>query len=51
MTELEAAARLQGFRRLSEDGLEKAMNGITTVSEVLRAAGGEGSLADGEDDY
>lgn len=51
MTELETAARLQGFRRLSEDGLEKAMNGITTVSEVLRAAGGESSLSDGEDDY
>lgn len=51
MTELESAARSQGFRRLSEDGLEKAMNGITTVSEVLRAAGGEGSLADGEDEY
>ena len=41
MTELEKAARTQGFRRLSEDGLEKAMQGITTVSEVLRAAVGQ----------
>lgn len=35
---LERAARTQGFRRLAEDGLEKAILGITTVSEVLRVA-------------
>lgn len=49
MTELEAYARTQGFRRLSEDGLDKAMKGVTTVSEVLRAAGGQSAQADGED--
>lgn len=37
-SELEAAARRQGFRRLAEDGLEKAMRGFTTVAEVLRVA-------------
>ncbi len=34
--ELERSARLQGYRRLAEDGLEKAMTGQTTVREVLR---------------
>lgn len=49
MTVLEGAARRQGFRRLSEDGLEKAMQGVTTVSEVLRATGGQTEKA-GEND-
>ncbi|GAB5455979.1 MAG: GspE/PulE family protein [Henriciella sp.] len=50
MTELEVAARSQGFRRLAEDGLDKAMKGITTVSEVLRAAVGQSDQLDGEND-
>ena len=33
---VEEAARRQGYRRLAEDGVEKAMAGITTVAEVLR---------------
>jgi len=33
---VEEAARKQGYRRLAEDGLEKAILGVTTVSEVLR---------------
>ena len=49
MTDLELAARDQGFRRLSEDGLDKAMNGITTVSEVLRAAVGQSEQMRDED--
>ena len=36
--ELERAARLQGYRRLAEDGLEKARLGLTSVSEVLRVS-------------
>jgi len=50
MTDLEHAARAQGFRRLSEDGLDKAMHGITTVSEVLRAAVGQSDQARDEED-
>ena len=36
--ELEHAARQQGYRRIVEDGLEKAFNGLTTLEEVLRVA-------------
>jgi type IV pilus assembly protein PilB len=32
-------ARQQGMRRLREDGLEKVMDGLTTVSEVVRVTG------------
>ncbi|WP_222847221.1 type II secretion system ATPase GspE [Pontiella desulfatans] len=35
-TELRAAARALGMRTLREDGLRKAIDGITTVNEVLR---------------
>lgn len=42
---LEEAARRQGYRRLAEDGLEKAIAGITTVSEVLRVVS-EDALTD-----
>lgn len=40
-SQLEAAARRHGFRRLAEDGLEKAAQGLTTVAEVIRAAVGQ----------
>ncbi len=36
MGELEAAARASGMRTMFEDGLVKAMQGITTIEEVLR---------------
>ncbi len=36
--ELELAARQQGYRRIVEDGLEKAFVGLTTNEEVLRVA-------------
>ncbi|WP_373004247.1 GspE/PulE family protein [Hyphomonas sp.] len=40
-SELESFARKQGFRRLAEDGYEKARSGVTTVSEILRVAASE----------
>jgi general secretion pathway protein E len=36
MGELEEAARKCGMRTMYEDGLVKAMQGITTLEEVLR---------------
>ncbi len=36
MGELETAARASGMRTMFEDGLVKAMQGITTIEEVLR---------------
>jgi general secretion pathway protein E len=36
MGELETAARANGMRTMFEDGLVKAMQGITTIEEVLR---------------
>jgi general secretion pathway protein E len=36
MGELEDAARKSGMRTMYEDGLQKAMAGITTIEEVLR---------------
>jgi general secretion pathway protein E len=36
MGELEAAARAQGMRTMYEDGLMKALQGVTTIEEVLR---------------
>jgi general secretion pathway protein E len=36
MGELEEAARKSGMRTMYEDGLQKAMAGITTIEEVLR---------------
>ncbi|RMH87877.1 type II secretion system protein GspE [Lysobacter pythonis] len=34
--QLEAIAREQGFRSMAEDGIEKALAGLTTLDEVLR---------------
>lgn len=34
--QIEAEARLQGMRTMYEDGLVKAMQGVTTIAEVLR---------------
>ncbi|MCC0050341.1 MAG: type II/IV secretion system protein [Rhodobiaceae bacterium] len=42
--ELERAARQQGFRRLAEDGLDKAARGITSIEEVLRVVGDERAM-------
>ena len=39
LSELQAAARQQGFLTLMEDGLLKARAGLTSLSEVLRVAG------------
>ena len=36
MGELEEAARERGMRTMYEDGLIKAMQGLTTIEEVLR---------------
>ena len=36
MGELEEAARASGMRTMYEDGLLKAMQGLTTIEEVLR---------------
>jgi general secretion pathway protein E len=36
MGELEEAARAGGMRTMYEDGLIKAMQGLTTIEEVLR---------------
>jgi general secretion pathway protein E len=36
MSELEEEARKQGMRTMYEDGLVKAMQGVTTIEEVLR---------------
>ena len=36
MGELEDAARASGMRTMYEDGLLKAMQGLTTIEEVLR---------------
>jgi general secretion pathway protein E len=35
-TELQAAAQAQGMITMYEDGLRKAIAGVTTVEEVLR---------------
>jgi hypothetical protein len=34
---LQRAARKQGMRTMMEDGLDKALRGITTPAEVIRA--------------
>jgi general secretion pathway protein E len=36
MSELEEQARKEGMRTMYEDGLSKAMQGVTTIEEVLR---------------
>jgi general secretion pathway protein E len=36
MGEIEEAARAAGMRTMYEDGLQKAMQGVTTIEEVLR---------------
>ena len=36
MSELEEQARKEGMRTMYEDGLVKAMQGVTTIEEVLR---------------
>ena len=38
--EIAAAARRAGMRSLSEDGLDKVRQGITSVPEILRVFGG-----------
>lgn len=43
--EVEAAARLQGYQRLAEDGLVKAVCGQTTVSEILRVVADDAAPA------
>ena len=40
---MRALANAQGGRTLREDGLLKAMAGLTTVEEVVRVTGGTGS--------
>jgi type II secretory ATPase GspE/PulE/Tfp pilus assembly ATPase PilB-like protein len=41
--EIEQAAVKAGMHRLREDGLEKARQGITSLSEVLRVLGNTSS--------
>ena len=36
MGEIEEAARAEGMRTMYEDGLVKALPGVTTIEEVLR---------------
>jgi general secretion pathway protein E len=36
MGEIEEAARAEGMRTMYEDGLVKALDGVTTLEEVLR---------------
>ncbi len=36
MGELEQQARREGMRTMYEDGLVKALEGVTTIEEVLR---------------
>ena len=42
---LRESAHRRGMRTLFEDGLEKAQTGETSISEVLRAVGMQGSIA------
>ncbi len=42
--EIREAARAAGMRSLREDGLQKALQGITTVDEVLRVTGPAGDV-------
>jgi len=42
--ELQAIARRSGFLTMFEDGVLKARAGLTTLSEVMRVAGGEAEL-------
>ncbi len=45
--EIRRQARLMGMRTLLEDGVEKAVKGITTLEEVLSTCHHEASLAGG----
>jgi len=42
MAQLRSLAATKGHRSLSDDGLLKAAQGLTTIEEVLRAASGIG---------
>ena len=43
--QLRESAHRRGMKTLFEDGLEKAQTGETSISEVLRAVGMQGSVA------
>jgi type IV pilus assembly protein PilB len=43
---LRRAARASGMRTLQEDGVQKALNGITTVEEIMRITARESITAD-----
>ena len=46
LEEMRELARRQGMRTLAEDGIEKALQGRTTLSEVVRVLYGEADAAD-----
>lgn len=46
LEEMRELARRQGMRTLAEDGIEKALQGQTTLSEVVRVLYGEADAAD-----
>ena len=46
LEEMRELARRQGMRTLAEDGIEKALQGRTTLSEVVRVLYGEADVAD-----
>jgi type II secretory ATPase GspE/PulE/Tfp pilus assembly ATPase PilB-like protein len=37
--EIETSARKNGFRTMAEDGLQKSLDGLTTIEEVMRVVG------------
>jgi type II secretory ATPase GspE/PulE/Tfp pilus assembly ATPase PilB-like protein len=37
--EIETSARDKGFRTMAEDGLQKCLDGLTTLKEVMRVVG------------
>ena len=46
LEEMRELAKRQGMRTLAEDGIEKALQGRTTISEVVRVLYGEADAAD-----
>ena len=46
LEEMRELAGRQGMRTLAEDGIEKALQGRTTLSEVVRVLYGEADAAD-----
>lgn len=46
LEEMRELAKRQGMRTLAEDGIEKALQGRTTLSEVMRVLYGEADAAD-----